>query len=162
MTLRWIKVLLVLSMGLMCLFYALQNMANLDPVYYFVGSVLTMADHEYYPNTFAFAINNESLIQIASWIIILLETLAGLLFLFATWQLIQQRNAPAEIFQKAKSMTLIAAGVATLVWFGLFQTLGGAFFQMWQTPIGDSSFKGSFIYFASILLVTFFVNLRED
>lgn len=162
MTLRWIKVLLVLSMGLMCLFYALQNLANLDAVYYFVGSVLTMADHEYYPNTFAFAINNEWLIQLASWIIILLEALAGLLFLFATWQLIQQRNAPAEIFQKAKSMTLIAAGVATLVWFGLFHALGGAFFQMWQTTLGDASFNGSFTYFASILLITFFVNLRED
>ncbi|MFC0445205.1 DUF2165 family protein [Pseudidiomarina halophila] len=162
MTLRWIKVLLVLSMGVMCLFYALQNLANLEAAYYFVASVFTMADHEYYPNTFAFAVNNEILIQVSTWVIILLEMLAGLLFLFATWQLIQQRNAPAEIFQKAKSMTFIAAGVATLVWFGLFHAIGGAFFQMWQTPLGDSAFKGSFTYFASILLITFFVNLRED
>ncbi|MDN7123916.1 DUF2165 family protein [Pseudidiomarina terrestris] len=162
MTLRWIKVLLVLSMGLMCLFYALQNIANLDAVYYFVGSVLTMADHEYYPNTFAFAVEGNGLIQVASWIIILLEALAGLLFLFAAWLLIKQINSPAIVFQKTKSMTFIAAGVATLVWFGLFHVLGGAFFQMWQTPLGDSAFKGSFTYFASILLITFFVNLHED
>ncbi|MGQ4275566.1 DUF2165 family protein [Pseudidiomarina sp. E22-M8] len=162
MTLRWIKVLLVLSMSLMCLFFALQNLANLDAVMHTVSSVLTMTGHEYYPNTFAFAINNEWLIQLAAWSIILLELLAGLLFLFATWQLIQQRNAPAQIFQKAKSMTFIAAGVATLVWFGLFFTLGGAFFQMWQTPLGDGALNDSFSAFASILLVTFFVKQKED
>ena len=31
----------------------------------------------------------------------------------------------------------LAAAIALLTWLGLFMTFGGAFFQMWQTEIGN-------------------------
>ncbi|CAB0150343.1 hypothetical protein PSI9734_00894 [Pseudidiomarina piscicola] len=161
MLLRWLKILLVFSMGLMCLFYALQNLVNLDSAYAVVSTVTRMENHSYYPSTFGFALTSEPLIWLATAFIVCFELLAGIVFVFAAWHLLKKRKAPQKEFQSAKYLTHVGTAIALLIWFGLFQTLGGAFFQMWQTELGDASFDGSFAYLASIALVTLFVNLVE-
>lgn len=161
MLLKWLKILLTCSLGFLCLFYALQNLANLDAVYNVMAAVMGMADHNYYPNTFAFAITQPLLIWLAAALVIAAELTAGLVLLFATWKLFGARHAPAQLFQAEKSWVLVGAGIALLVWFGFFQVIGGAFFQMWQTQLGDASMRGAFIYLASVALVTWFIYQPE-
>lgn len=50
MPIRILKVILVICVGLQALFYALQNIVNLEAAHAVMSVVLSMADHEYYPN----------------------------------------------------------------------------------------------------------------
>jgi predicted small integral membrane protein len=34
----------------------------------------------------------------------------------------------------------------TLIWFGIFSAIGGAYFQMWQTELGTGALQGAFWY----------------
>ena len=76
---RYTKIGLAAFSSLFCLFYALQNMANLEAAEWFVGTMTALEGHEAYPNTFAFAIKSPALVKVMLWIIILLELAAGLL-----------------------------------------------------------------------------------
>ncbi|RUO60599.1 DUF2165 family protein [Pseudidiomarina insulisalsae] len=161
MSLRWIKIILALLLGLMCIAYALQNLVNLAGAHAALSYVLGMQDHTYYPETFAFAVTHPTLTWLALSVVIALELLAGIILLTGSWRLFQARYLPAAGFQQAKYTTLVGAGVGIIVWFGLFQVFGGAFFQMWQTELGDASFDGSFVYLGSIALIALFINQAE-
>ena len=76
---RYIKITLAIFASLFCIFYAIQNMANLGAAEWFVGAMTAMEGHESYPNTFAFAVKSPILVKVMLWIIILLELTAGLL-----------------------------------------------------------------------------------
>lgn len=47
-------------------------------------------------------------------------------------------GSPAE-FAAAAEWALIGCGIALLLWFGLFLTVGAALFQMWQTQLGQGA-----------------------
>lgn len=156
--LRWLKILLVLCVALQGLFYALQNLANLDAARGFVGAVLTRADQAAYPDTFAFAIDSPALIGAALWAVIAGELLVGALGLKGVWDMARARG---EAFEAAKLYAILACGVALLVWFGLFLVVGGAFFQMWQTDLGAASMAGAFQFSAMSGIVMLFVAMPE-
>lgn len=156
MALKWIKILLTLALSCLCLFYALQNMVNLDAVHGVMSAVMGMEGHDYYPRTFAFAISQPNLVWAAATVVIAAELSAGSVLLFASWKLLISRRESVT-FQAQKYWVMVGAGIALLVWFGLFQVIGGAFFQMWQTPLGDASMRGAFIYLASVTLITWFI-----
>ncbi|WP_417689767.1 DUF2165 family protein [Pseudidiomarina sp.] len=160
MLLKWIKILLTLALSFLCLFYAIQNIANVDAVFGVMSAVMGMDGHQYYPQTFAFNVTQPSLVWFAATLVIAAEFIAGLVLLFATWRLLGARNENV-VFQAQKYWVLVGAGIALLVWFGFFQVIGGAFFQMWQTELGDASMRGAFIYLASIALVTWFIHQPE-
>ncbi|RUO20283.1 DUF2165 domain-containing protein [Aliidiomarina haloalkalitolerans] len=161
MALRTIKILLVAAIGFMCLFYALQNIANLDAAHGFVAAVFSNAGHEIYPNTFFFAIESSVIVWICLILIITLEALAGIVALAGAFAMLRARREEASLFNESKYFAYLGAGIALLVWFGLFTVLGGAFFQMWQTPLGGGSLEGSFQYLGSIALVTLFVSMPD-
>lgn len=162
MALRLVKILLALFIGLMCVFYGLQNIANLTEAHFFMGYVLSLEDHVVYPNTFAFGVSSAALAWIALVIVIALELLAGFLAFWGTWNMWQARNSEGLSFQAAKDKVYLAAGVALIVWFGLFTVIAGSFFQMWQTELGAGSLMGSFQYLGSIALVTLFIAMPDD
>lgn len=162
MSLRIIKILLVLSLGLTCLFYALQNIANIGPAYEVVFYVLSLQGHEYYPQTFAFGVTSSALVWVALIVIILLELLAGALLIWGAWKMFSVRKASSGEFQSAKYLPMVGAGVGVLVWFGLFQGLGSSFFQMWQTDVGSGSHRDAFTLAASLVLIMLFVNQPES
>ena len=49
---RYIKILMSASVALFCLFYALQNIWNLDAANWFVAYTTSMEGHEKYPSHF--------------------------------------------------------------------------------------------------------------
>ena len=161
MLVRFLKTLLALFIALFCLFYATQNVFNLQSAHWFVSTVLAMEGHELYPGHFGPAVGSPTLAWIALWVIIALEYLAGALALKGTWDMWSARAEPAGVFQQKKYFVLASAGVALCLWFGLFSTVGGAYFQMWQTESGTGALQGSFWYFAGIAVVALYINLED-
>jgi len=52
--------------------------------------------------------------------------------------------------------------MALLTWFSLFVTIGGAFFEMWQTPMGSGSQDHAFDFAAISAITILFVYLTDD
>ncbi len=138
---RMIKIALAAFAALFCLFYALQNIVNLGPATWFVGTMTGMEGHEAYPNTFAFAVSSPLLVKLMLWIIILLEIAAGLLAGKGAIDMFRTRNADSSEFNAAKTYALAGTGLAVVLWFGIFGAFGGAFFQMWQIDAGVNALR---------------------
>ena len=138
---RLIKVLLALSVALFCLFYAVQNIVNLNAAHGFVAYVASMADHTAYPAHFGPAITAPALTWSMLFIIIALELTAGLLAAKGAYDLFRARKSPASEFNAAKTYAIAGCGLAIVIWFGLFSAIGGAYFQMWQTDAGLNALR---------------------
>ena len=159
---RLMKSAMVLCVALLCLFHATQNVANLGVMYGNLEYVLSNQDHAIYANSFGPSITAPFLIWLAVAIVLVGEFGAGLIALVGAWQLLSNRGKSAEEFNKAKTLAIVGCGMGVLVWFGLFMTIGGAFFQMWQTAAGDNSHTYSHQFVTAIGVVLLFVNMRDD
>ncbi len=159
---RMIKTALAAFASLMCLFYAAQNLANLDAAYGFVAYVAGMGDHAAYANHFGPAVTSPILIWFMLSVIIGLELLAGLLAGKGTVDLFRARNAKAEDFNSAKRFAIAGCGIGLVVWLGLFGALAGAYFQMWQTEAGNRALAGSVWYSLQLGLVWILLAQEDD
>lgn len=159
---RILKSLLVLFIGLHALIYALQNIANLDAAYGALSYVLSGADHEVYPQTFFFNLDNAAVHWLALALVIAGEIAIGVLGIKGSWDLFAARHGTVEEFHRAKRAGVWAAGLALLVWFGFFMTFGAAFFQMWQTQVGTGSMEGAFMYSMASAITMLFVHSTAD
>lgn len=162
MAVRYFKIVFVGFISLLCLFYASQNVANLDACYQAFAYVLGRVDHQAYPDSIFPAVQNPALIWLVLVLVITLEFAAGLLTAKGTWDLWCARKAPASDFNAAKTYALIGCGMGIVVWLGLFAVFGGALFQMWQTDIGKSSLQDAFQFFAACALIFLIVNGADD
>jgi predicted small integral membrane protein len=161
MTLRYVKIALSVFLALFAIFYATQNMMNLEAAYAAVASVLGMEGHEWYTGHFGPPVTHPMLVGAALAIVITGEYAAGFFAAKGAWDMWAARKRGPAGFQAAKKNLLIGAGVGAIVWFGFFGALGGAYFQMWQTEMGGGALGGAFEYFASCVLVALFVNAPE-
>lgn len=157
---RYVKIALAAFAALFCIFYAIQNIANLGPAEWFVGTMSGMEGHAAYPNTFGFAVSSPILIKLMLWIIILLELIAGALAGKGAWDMFSARNAGAAEFNAAKTYALAGTGVAVIVWFGIFGAFGGAFFQMWQNEAGVNALRDAAFFALQHGVV--FLMIRSD
>jgi predicted small integral membrane protein len=158
---RYIKILMAASVALFCLFYALQNIWNLDAATWFVSYTTGMEGHDKYPNHFGPAVTSSALHTAMLWIIILLEITAGLLAAKGTFDLFMARNASADEFNAAKTYAIAGCGVGILVWFGLFSVIAGAYFQIWQTEAGAGAL-GNASFFSVQLGVIWLLISQKD
>jgi len=159
---RLLKSLVMLSVALLCIFYATNNVANLGNMYGALAYVLGNQDHTVYPSAFGPAITFGPLIWVAVVIVLIGEYGAGLLALKGAWDLFAARGKSAEEFQAAKGMALTACLVGILTWFGLFMAVGGAYFQMWQTTVGAGSQADAFRFAAMLGIIFLIVNSCDD
>lgn len=161
MLVRIVKIGLVLSVALQALFYGLQNIANYDGAYGFMAYILSMEGHEAYPQTFFFSITNPAAVTALLWIIIAAEISAGLLGLYGAARMGLALGAPVETFASAQNAAVLSAGLAVVIWFGLFMGFAGAFFQMWQTDPGLGALEGAFMYAMTSGIVLIVLLLPE-
>ena len=159
---RILKVVLALCVALMCSFYALQNVVNLQAAYNFVALMASMEGHVAYPDTFGTAITSPALIWLILWIIILSEFAAGLLAAKGSFDMWQARSADSAGFNKAKKLAIAGAGIGVVIWFGYFHAIGGAFFQMWQTQVGAQPLQGAFQYAVMCGMVMIYLSMQDE
>lgn len=158
---RMIKILLAVSVSLFCLFYAVQNIVNLQAAHGFVVYVASMADHGPYPKHFGPAITAPVLTWTMLLIIIALELAAGLIAAKGAIDMFRSRTASAEEFNASKTAAIAGCGVAVLIWFGLFSAIGGAYFQMWQTEAGLNALRDASTFSVQNGVILLVLALRD-
>lgn len=161
MEIRILKIVLVLFVGLLALFFATANIANWDPGLETVAYVLGMEGHDYYSNRIFPQITNPVLVTIAFLAIIAGESLVGVLSLKGAWVLWRKRKLSADEFDSAKTFAILGCGMAMVVWFGGFMVFGGGLFQMWQSEIGAGSFRDSFTVAGTSGIIMLFLTTPD-
>lgn len=161
MEIRILKIVLVLFVGLLALFFAAANIANWASGLETVGYVLGMGGHDYYSNPIFLPITNAFLIAAAFLIIIAGESVVGALSLKGAWDLWRKRKVGADEFDSAKTFAILGCGMAMVVWFGGFMVLGGGLFQMWQSEIGAGSFRDAFTVAVTSGIIMLFLNTPD-
>ncbi len=161
MSIRYLKIILVVFVGLTGLLFVAGNVANWNAGLELVGYVLSMEGHEIYGSHIFPPVTNSVLVTIAYLLILAGESLVGVLSLKGAWDLWSARKGSADAFNASKTYAILGTGMAMVVWFGGFIVIGGVLFQMWHTKIGAGSFHDSFIFAVCGGLVLLFVS-RSD
>jgi predicted small integral membrane protein len=159
---RLLKAFVMLAAALLCIFYATNNVANLTNMYGALAYVMSNQDHTVYPSAFGPAVTFGPLIWVAAILVLIGEYAAGLLALKGSWDLFSAGGKSADEFQAAKSTALAACLVGILTWFGLFMAIGGAYFQMWQTTVGQGSQADAFRFAAMLGIIFLIIQSRDD
>ena len=158
MSIRYLKIILVVFVALTGLLFVAGNIANWDAGLDLVGYVLSMEGHEIYGSHIFPAVTNSSLVTIAYLLILAGEFLVGALSIKGAWDLWSVRKGSADAFNASKTYAVLGTGMAMVVWFGGFVVIGAVLFQMWQTKIGAGSFHDAFIFAVSGGMVMLFVS----
>lgn len=159
---RILKAILIVIVALHALFYAVNNIVNLGAAHQAVAYVMSMADNNVYPDHFGPPITTPALTWLAVWMVITGETLVAIFGLKGALDMASAIGKPASSFNASKKFAILSCCLAIFVWMGFFMTIGSAYFQMWQTEVGDGSLKGAFMFAASSGIVLLFVNQPDN
>lgn len=162
MNIRNLKLILVAFVSLGALLWAIQNVVNLESAYQSVAYVTSNIDHAAYPKSVGPAFNSPVLIWSALIIILIGEFATGLLAAKGTFDMFTSRKKTADEFNASKRFAILGCGAAVIVWFGIFTVIGGAYFQMWQTEIGDASFTGALHYAIVNAAILIFLTMQDE
>lgn len=159
MRIRYVKILLVVVAALQALIAGLTKLSNLDAA---KASVATMfGAHDGALATMVAGAPEATSVAVMTWMIILLEAGAGALGLVGAVRMTMSHDGTVAAFEASKRIAIIAMGLMLLTWLGLFQTIGGAFFQMGQSDVGRSILADNFLYAMTSGLVLLIVAQPE-
>ncbi|WP_428552946.1 DUF2165 family protein [Reyranella sp.] len=157
MAVRFVKIAMVAATAVFALLVAFNNIVDYGTNYEFVRHTLSM-DTTFPGNALkGRAITSPTLWTIAYWLIIAAEAVTGLVLAWAAIRLAVVVRSGAEIFNAAKSLVLVGAGLGFLLWFGGFMVVGGEWFAMWQSKTWNGQ-EPAFRFYVSLLAVAIFVN----
>lgn len=158
---RIIKAVASVCVGLYASLYVLHNLANWPQAYDFFVYTTSHSGQEAYPVTLL-PVPPQFLIAMAMVLVFLLEIAAGALGLYGGCALWRNRKADAATFEGAKKWSKIAMGCAVANWWGLFQGIAIAGYQLWQMPNSEGPFYGSFFYGAMAMMTLIYISQRND
>jgi predicted small integral membrane protein len=158
---RIVKIVIVGSLALFAGLVTFDNLIDYETNYAFVRHVLNM-DTTPPGNALMYrSITSPPLWRAAYALIIAGEGATALGFAGATALLLRHLRSQAAIFNRAKGLTVVAAGLGFLVWFFGFMVIGGEWFQMWQSPLWNGQ-EAAFRFYLTILAVLIFVMQKHE
>lgn len=161
MVVRTAKVLLVLLIGLFSLLVGIDNVIDYGTNYAFVQHVMSM-DTVFPSSTLTWrAITSPALHHAAYALIIAAELVTGALCVLGARRLWHAREAPALHFNAAKDIAVAGLVTGFALWFFGFMTIGGEWFQMWQSQTWNGQ-EAAFRFIGSIGLVLIFLSQKDD
>lgn len=158
---RILKAVVSASVGLMALLYVSHNIANLGQAYDFFVYTTSHVDQEAYPVTIL-PVPPTFLIVVGMVLVFSLEAAAGILGLYGAWVIFAHRDADPASFVAAKKWAKIGMGCAVANWWGLFQGVAVAGYQLWQMPLGQGPFEGSWVYGGMAMTALIYLSLPEE
>ena len=121
MEVRGFKIVLVVFVALQALFYAIQNLANLDIAYGTVAYVMSNAEHMVYPTSAFPAITHPALIWVALGVILTLAYFTG--------DSLPVADPQGKILEGGEAGSSVNQWVSTGIWYSMFLgIIAGAFF----------------------------------
>lgn len=161
MVVRAAKVLLVLMIGLFSLLVGVDNIIDYGTNYAFVQHVLSM-DTVFPSTTLKWrAIESPALYHVGYAFIIAAELLAGVLCVYGARSMWRERQAPARQFNASKDVAVAGLVTGFALWFFGFMTVGGEWFQMWQSQAWNGQ-QAAFRFITCIGIVLLFLNQKDD
>lgn len=161
MLVRAAKVLLVLMIGLFSLLVGVDNIVDYGTNLAFVQHVMSM-DTVFPSSTLTWrAITSPFLQHLGYALIIAAEILAGVLCIVGARRLWLARHATAKEFNMAKDVAVAGLVTGFSLWFFGFMTVGGEWFQMWQSQTWNGQ-QAAFRFITCIGLVLIFLNQKDD
>ncbi|HSG34689.1 MAG TPA: DUF2165 family protein [Sphingomonadaceae bacterium] len=157
---RKLKALFSLILGAMALLYVAHNLANLAAAYDFFVYATSHVDQTAYPVTLL-PVPTSPLIVAAMVLVFTLEIAAGVFLVWGSVRLWQARHADGAAFEAAKTFSKIGIGCAVANWWGLFQVIAVAGYQLWQMPLGGGPDHGSWVYGAMNMLVLIYLSRKD-
>jgi len=157
---RLSKILLVVLIGLMMLLVGVDNIIDYSTNFTFVQHVMAM-DTVLPDTTLTWrAVTNPALQHAAYAVIIGFELLSAALCLFGAYRLWAAREASASRFNAAKDVAIagLVCGFALMLF--VFLTLGGEWFQMWQSQTWNAQ-ASAFRFLACNGLVLLFLSQKD-
>ena len=161
MVVRLSKALLVLLVGLFALLVGVDNVVDYGTNYAFVDHVMTM-DTVFPNSTLKWrAIMSPLLHQLAYAGIIAAEVVTGVLCILGATLLWRARGAASRTFNASKGVAVAGLTCGFALWFFGFLTVGGEWFQMWQSPTWNGQ-EAAFRFVASIGIVLVYLAQKDD
>ena len=155
MSLRYIKILLSLSVGVWGIIAGSMNLVYYD--YGAVGAVMTLEGQESLRS-----ISNEFVHNIGYAFIYIGKFATGIFCLLGTIDLWKFRNESTQAFNSAKSKTLTGCGIALFFLFFGFIVVAGSYFNPgFPTELGRSYHQYTLFYIGSIGIIAMFISSVE-
>ncbi|MGC5699915.1 DUF2165 domain-containing protein [Pseudomonas sp. NFXW11] len=161
MIVRDVKIIMTLAVAAFALLVAWNNISDYGSNFAFVQHVLSM--DSVFPGNSATdrALAQPWLWHAGYWLIIVGESLTGLLLALGAWRLWRVRNASASTFNQAKGWAIAGFGLGFCVWFFGFMVVGGEWFMMWQSHTWNGQ-DAAFKFYMAILGVLIFLNQPDS
>ncbi len=160
LTLRVIKVMLVVQVGLFALLVGINNIVDYGSNFEFVQHVLRM-DTTFEGNRLMWrAIDVPWVHHLAYALIILAECTCGVVCLFGAWCMWLQRRSEAALFFMGVMWASVGLSVGISLWFTGFMTVGAEWFLMWQSEIWNGQ-SAAFRFIVILFAVLLFLHLPE-
>lgn len=160
MTLRYIKIIMILMVALFGLIAATHNLMQMDSDLALVSRVVMGAG--------ASGIAEWQKIE-SSWLVTLCwsvipgaKILGGLLCLLCVKQMWFARHSASLAFQQSKTFGIAGCGVLLVMLFGVFILISETWFQQWQTELGAAILGAAQRYIVAIGALAFFVSLPDQ
>jgi predicted small integral membrane protein len=160
LAIRIAKIVMVAAIAFFATLVAFGNLTDYGTNFAFVQHVLSM-DSIFPGSTITWrAITSPALHHAAYALIIAVEAATAVLCWIGAAQMLQQRDADAAAFQRAKTYAVFGLLLGFLLWQVGFMSIGGEWFGMWQSKDWNGV-PSAFRFVVVIALVLIFVALRD-
>ncbi len=158
---RYLKIGLTLAVGLLAGLWFLNNLLNWEMAHGAVAYTLSQADQAGYPNHLVPPITSPVVATLVLASIVLGEGAAGALALTGAFRMWAALNRDERAFRAAKRFAVLGAGLGVLVWFLLFQVIGGTLILMGQSEGPRGALEGAFRFAAYCFMTLIYLSLEE-
>jgi predicted small integral membrane protein len=161
MTLRAIKLLLVLSVAIFYSVVVFNNITDYGSNYEFVRHVMMMDSTFPGNNGMWRAINTPLLHTVFYLSIIAWEAATMLLCWWGGYRMAQALRGTAALFNCAKRVSIAALTLGLLMWLVAFLSVGGEWFLMWQSKLWNGQ-DAAFRMFTVVGIVLLIVMQQDS
>ena len=155
---RLIKILFGALTGFYMTIVCFNNITDYNSNFQFVRMVSGMSDVFSKDKTGWRAINNETLHHIIYMFIIVLELTITILTISGVLKMLQKLKSSTVEFNRAKKLLMTGMTLGVILWFGIFITIGGEWFLMWQSKNWNGQ---NTAFFLTICFLLFLIHISK-
>ncbi len=161
MNTRLFKIFFGASIGLYMVMVCFNNITDYDSNFQFVRMVSGMVDVFSKERTGWRAINSEVIHHMMYVFIIGWELSIAILTIFGTIKMTGNLKSGALEFNQSKKLLATGLSLGVILWFGMFITIGGEWFLMWQSKNWNGQ-NTAFLLCICFLLFLIYLNQHDE
>jgi predicted small integral membrane protein len=153
---RVVPLLLLAGTSLMATIVVLGNVTDPGSNLKFIERIFSMDTTYQSPRLMWRAVRSKSLHRLAMVFIVVCETAVAATGWIGVAHLAANLHSPADQWYSAKFWAIVALGLATFVWFFLFEVIGNEWFASWQSSdwkATNETARINLITFAALILL---------